>query len=47
MDGLLSGPVVMGVISGLLSRLDSFDSEAEYRDVLVNALQTRIQEIVT
>ena len=37
MDGLLSGPVVM----------DSFDSEAEYRDVLVNALQTRIQEIVT
>lgn len=46
MDGLLSGPVVMGSIPPRFLFLDGFDTDQQFREVLCDALQTRIQEIV-
>ena len=46
MDGLLSGPVVMGSIPPRFLFLDGFDTDKQFREVLCDALQTRIQEIV-
>ena len=46
-DGMLSGPVVLGSTVSPRWWIESFDTEAQYRQVLISTLKERIQEIVT